>query len=146
MKSQREKIVSKPWDLHTVASESNSPELEESEALKIQIVPWDLTGRTNVDVSPALNPASYFKPLSHEYTQEHPVDLSIPENCEKMETTARLLGPDYSCSTSRYEPILSYGKAQILSHRLTGEMEAPRMDFPLHLSKLKMGAKWRWDT
>ncbi|PYI28608.1 hypothetical protein BP00DRAFT_257810 [Aspergillus indologenus CBS 114.80] len=146
LKPQRERVLSKLWDLYTVANESNAPELEGLESLTIQIDPFDPAGRTNVDNPPALNPTSYFVPLSHEFIQEHPLDLSRPENCEMMETTARLLRPRDSRSTRQQMPIPSYGKAQILAHHLASVMGASRLNFPPgSWSRLSMATGWRWN-
>ncbi|PYH42239.1 uncharacterized protein BP01DRAFT_359528 [Aspergillus saccharolyticus JOP 1030-1] len=145
--SQREEVLSKLWVTYEATRAMGLDEVlidpEQLARLGILTLPLDLTGDTDTNrvVPPALNPASYFVPLTDDYIREHPVDLSDSVTAEWFNDKAKALDPEFRGFGN--EPMSSYDAADQLSRCLRIEMSSSRLNCEEETQKLTWLNKWR---
>ncbi|RAK81226.1 uncharacterized protein BO72DRAFT_524676 [Aspergillus fijiensis CBS 313.89] len=145
--SQREEVLSKLWVTYKATRAMDLDQVlidpEQLARLSILTLPLDLTGDTDANrvVPPALNPASYFVPLTDDYIREHPVDLSDSVTAEWFNDKAKALDPEFRGFGN--EPMSSYDAADQLSRCLRIEMSSSRLNCEEETQKLTWLNKWR---
>ncbi|PYH80223.1 hypothetical protein BO82DRAFT_393176 [Aspergillus uvarum CBS 121591] len=145
--SQREQVLSNLWVTYKVTRAMELDQIlmdpEQLSRLGVLILPLGLTSDpdNDLDIPPALNPASYFVPLTYDYIHEHPVDLSDPETAERFNNTADVLKPEFMLF--RNEPLSSSAVAGELSYWLNLEMSSSRLNCEDETQKLTWLNKWR---
>lgn len=145
--SQREEVLSKLWVTYKATRAMDLDQVlmdpEQLARLSILTLPLDLTGDTDTNrvVPPALNPASYFVPLTDDYIREHPVDLSDSVTAEWFNDKAKALDPEFRGFGN--EPMSSYDAADQLSRCLHIEMSSSRLNCEEETQKLTWLNKWR---
>ncbi|OJJ95985.1 hypothetical protein ASPACDRAFT_126257 [Aspergillus aculeatus ATCC 16872] len=115
---------------------------EQLARLGIRILPLDLTSDTgnDPDIHPALNPASYFVPLTYDYIRKHPVDRSDPETAESFDKIAAVLDPEFRLFGDKLSSSAVAGELSSLLHH---EMSSSRVNCEDETQKLTWLNKWR---